>query len=217
MPLQNRVSPFGEILAIPQRGAFTGNRGIIHDPTTRRLLARRWSSRAWIICACDFKGRRREVMATRSWTELFFWDEATALAAGHRPCFFCRRADAVAFREAWAAGHQCSAPKASEMDAVLHRQRLDEHLRKRLHPPPMALSALPDGTMVADAGQSYLLLRGEILLWTEHGYRITHTPLSAPSLLTPPATVLALMSGYRPHIAAQNIPAPEPGSANDAH
>ena len=140
-----------------------------------------------------------------------------ALAAGHRPCFFCRRADAVAFREAWAAGHQCSAPKASEMDAVLHRQRLDEHLRKRLHPPPMALSALPDGTMVADAGQSYLLLRGEILLWTEHGYRITHTPLSAPSLLTPPATVLALMSGYRPHIAAQNIPAPEPGSANDAH
>ena len=91
MPLQNRVTPFGDIIAIPQRGMFTGNRGIIHDPATRTLLKRRWASKAWLTCLCEFKNRRRAVMARRSWTELFFLDEAVALAAGHRPCFFCRR------------------------------------------------------------------------------------------------------------------------------
>jgi len=88
VPLQNRVTPFGEIVAIPQRGMFTGNRGIIHDPRTRTLLSRRWATKAWIVCVCEYKGVRRDVMGGRSWTELFFLDEATALAAGHRPCFF---------------------------------------------------------------------------------------------------------------------------------
>ena len=101
MPLQNRVTPFGDIVATPERGTFTGNRGIIHDPHTKTLLSKRWSSPAWLICLCDFRGRRRDVMATRSWTELFFLDEATALAAGHRPCFYCRRMEANAFRAAW--------------------------------------------------------------------------------------------------------------------
>jgi len=87
MPLQNRVTPIGDIVAIPQRGIFTGNRGIIHDPAIRTLLARRWASKAWLVCLCEFKGRRRAVMGLRSWTELFFLDEAVALAAGHRPCF----------------------------------------------------------------------------------------------------------------------------------
>ena len=81
-PLQNRVTPFGDIVAIPQRGIFTGNRGIIHDPATKTLLRKRWASKAWLICRCDYKGRRRDVMAGRSWTELFFLDEAVALAAG---------------------------------------------------------------------------------------------------------------------------------------
>src|ERR1700730_17172968 len=88
MPLENRVTPFGDIVAIPQRGMFTGNRGIIHDPQTRRLLKRRWASKAWLVCLCEFRGRRRAVMSGRCWTELFFLDEAVALAAGHRPCFF---------------------------------------------------------------------------------------------------------------------------------
>src|SRR5215471_17818564 len=105
MPLQNRVTPFGEIVAIAQRGLLMGNRGIIHDPGTRTLLNRRWATKAWICCVCAFKGVRREVMGGRSWTELFFLDEATALAAGHRPCFFCRRADADAFRIAWEKGN----------------------------------------------------------------------------------------------------------------
>ena len=94
MPLQNRVTPAGDIVATPHRGLFTGNRGIIHDPATRTLLKKRWSGPAWITCVCEFRGWRRRVMATRSWTELFFLDEATAFAAGHRPCFFCRRDDA---------------------------------------------------------------------------------------------------------------------------
>ena len=104
MHLQNRVTPFGDIVAIPQRGMFTGNRGIIHDPRTKSLLSKRWTNKAWLICSCEYKGRRREIMGTQSWTELFFLDEAVALAAGHRPCFLCRRKAAEAFRAAWAKG-----------------------------------------------------------------------------------------------------------------
>src|SRR3954452_23433953 len=122
MPLQNRVTPSGEIVAAPQRGLFTGNRGIIHDPMTKTRLKRRWSSNAWITCVCEFRGRRRDVMARRSWTELFFLDEATAVAAGHRPSFYCRRDDANAFRAAWERGNGVSGVRAAEMDAVLHRE-----------------------------------------------------------------------------------------------
>src|ERR1700722_11047961 len=104
MPLQNRVTPFGDIVAIPQRGTLIGNRGIIHDPVTRTLLGRRWATKAWLGCGLHYKERRREVVSRRSWTELFFLDEAVALAAGHRPCFYCRRKDAEAFRAAWAEG-----------------------------------------------------------------------------------------------------------------
>src|SRR5258707_7224207 len=97
MPLQTPVPPFGEIVAISQRGMFTGNRGIIHDPATKTLLNRRWATKAWLVCSCEYKGRRRAVMAGRSWTELFFLDEAVALAVGHRPCFLCRRETAGLF------------------------------------------------------------------------------------------------------------------------
>src|SRR5687768_6226408 len=100
MPLQNRVDPFGAIHAVSARGMFTGNRGIMHDPATRTLLRRRWSTNAWIICVCEFRGNRRVPMAKNSWTELFFLDEVTALAAGHRPCFYCQRQRAKEF-----AGH----------------------------------------------------------------------------------------------------------------
>src|SRR5215469_6053017 len=96
LPLQNRVTPFGAVVAIPQRGLFTGNRGIIHDPATKMLLSRRWATKAWLICVLDYKGRRRTAMGGRTWTELFFLDEAVALAAGHRPCFCCRRQRAEA-------------------------------------------------------------------------------------------------------------------------
>src|SRR4051812_23180542 len=197
MPLQNRVTPFGDIVAAPARGMFTGNRGIIHDPRTRTLLNRRWSSPAWITCVCDFRNRRREVMATRSWTELFFLDEATALAAGHRPCFYCRRADANAFRAAWAEGNGVSRVKASEIDAVLHRERRDGRA-KRLHALSCTIAELPDGAMVAAAGESYLIAKGRALRWTFAGYLACSVDLQDALLLTPPSAVKALRVGYEP-------------------
>ncbi|MCO5129593.1 MAG: hypothetical protein M9932_03390 [Xanthobacteraceae bacterium] len=197
MPLQNRVTPWGDIVAVPQRGLFTGNRGIIHDPATRTLLKRRWSSRAWITCVCEFRGRRRAVMARRSWTELFFLDEATALAAGHRPCFFCRRADAGAFRAAWARGHGTPPPRAQEMDDALHAERLDGRA-KRLHPLPAPVDALPDGTMVQAGGAAYLIVGGEALRWSFDGYQPAPMPAGDVRLITPPSTLRALAAGYRP-------------------
>jgi hypothetical protein len=197
MTLQNRVTPFGNIVAIAQRGMFTGNRGIIHDPATRTLLKRRWATKAWLTCLCEFKGRRRDVMARRSWTELFFLDEAVALAAGHRPCFFCRREAAEAFRNAWALARAIGTPRAAEMDAVLHAERLD-HGRKRLHALPGSADELPDGSAIAAAGNAYILARGRAFRWTEHGYE---GPLAIPradALITPPSTLGAFRAGYRP-------------------
>jgi hypothetical protein len=100
MHLQNRVTPFLEIVAISQRGTFIGNRGIIHDPVTKTLLTRRWATKTWLVCSCEYKGRRRSVMARRSWTELFFLDVAVALSAEHRPCLLCKREAAELFRAA---------------------------------------------------------------------------------------------------------------------
>lgn len=196
MPLQNRVTPTGDIVATPHRGMFTGNRGIIHDPATK-TLTRRWASRAWLTCSCEFRGRRREVMGGRSWTELFFLDEATALAAGHRPCFFCRRDEALKFRAAWQAGNGVSEIRAREIDAVLHRERL-EGRTKRLHPLPMPLRRLPDGAMLQAADESFVMVRGKALQWSPAGYRVVDEAPQEALLLTPPSTLRAMAAGYRP-------------------
>jgi hypothetical protein len=196
MPLQNRVTPSGDIIVTPHRGMFTGNRGIIHDPATK-TLTRRWASKAWLTCVCAYKGRRRAVMGGRSWTELFFLDEATALAAGHRPCFFCRRDDAKRFRAAWEAGNGVADILADDIDTVLHRERLD-HRKKRLHALPIPLENLPDGAMVQEATESYLILRGRALQWSPAGYRAATKALQGAMLLTPPSTLRALSAGYLP-------------------
>ncbi|MBV9563115.1 MAG: hypothetical protein JOY90_22120 [Bradyrhizobium sp.] len=196
MPLQNRVTPTGEIISTPHRGTFTGNRGIIHDPATRTLLRKRWSTPAWLTCVLEFRGRRRRVMGGRSWTELFFLDEATAFAAGHRPCFYCRREDALRFRAAWERGNGVGDLHAPEMDAVLHRERLASG--RKLHPLPMALEQLPDGTMVRAGGDSFLIVEGRALEWSPAGYSKATRALDAPMLLTPPSTVRAFVAGYRP-------------------
>ena len=204
MPLQNRVTPFGEIVATSARGTFTGNRGIIHDPLTKTLLSKRWSNPAWLICVCDFRDRRRDVMASRSWTELFFLDEATALAAGHRPCFYCRRDDANAFRATWEEGNGVARVKASEIDATLHAERLDKR-KKRLHALPGGIDELPDGAMIAAEGVSYLMVRGRAMRWSFAGYsEVSDVPRNA-MLLTPPSTLRVLSAGYRPivHMSAQ--------------
>lgn len=197
MPLQNRVTPTGDIVSTPHRGLFTGNRGIIHDAATKTLLKKRWSSPAWITCLCEFRDWRRPVMGRRSWTELFFLDEATAFAAGHRPCFFCRRDDANRFRAAWEKGNGVTDVLAKEMDAVLHRERL-ERGRKRLHPLPMPVAQLPDGAMVARGGESFLVLQGRALLWSMAGYGKAEAAIEDALLLTPPSTLRALSAGYRP-------------------
>jgi hypothetical protein len=199
MPLQNRVTPFGEIVAIPERGRVMGNRGIIHDPATRTLLNKRWALKCWIICKLHYKHYHRQPMARRSWTELFFLDEATALAAGHRPCFFCNREKAEAFRTAWAKGQGGPTPRAPEMDAVLHRERLQRRA-KRIHPLTGPPRNLPDGTMIAANGHACLIVGGEPLLWSAAGYQRADDLPRADGLLTPPSTVAALRAGYRPDL-----------------
>src|SRR6202047_4487445 len=196
MPLQNRVTPTGDIIATPHRGLFTGNRGIIHDPATK-TLNRRWANKAWLTCLCEFKGRRREVMGGRSWTELFFLDEATAFAAGHRPCFFCRRDDANRFRAAWEEGNGVTNVRAGDIDAVLHRERL-EGGSKRMHALPMRLSGLPDGAMVQAGEESFLIAQARALIWSPAGYREAVGAIKDAMLLTPPSTLRAFSAGYRP-------------------
>jgi hypothetical protein len=206
MPLQNRVTPFGEIVAISQRGMFTGNRGIIHDPATKTLVNRRWTTKAWLVCTCEYKGRRRVVMAGRSWTELFFLDEAVALAAGHRPCFHCRREAAEQFREFWTAAKGGPRPLADAIDTVLHRERI-EHRRKRIHPIPGPLAALPDGAMVVAAGSAFTVRSGKAYRWTNEGYARAEPLDHADGLLTPPSTLMALGAGYRPALHPSIDPA----------
>ncbi len=202
MPLQNRVTPFGEIVATAARGTLMGNRGrALHGPD-RALGSRRWISKRWISCRLSFGDRRREVMSPGSYTELFFLDEATALAAGHRPCFECRRAEATAFARAWSSAGRCSAPpRASAMDTVLHAERIDPATgEKRLH--AVELDRLPAGVIVL-AGprhEPHLVLDDCLRPWTVSGYG---TPVRRPRravvrALTPPGIISAMNFGYAP-------------------
>ena len=192
-PLQNRVDPFGEFHAVAARGAFLGNRGgRLHRPD-RTLGGRRWTSRRWIVCVCAFKDRRRPVWS-ESYTELFFLDEPTALAAGHRPCFECRREAATAFLAAFP-----GAPKGADaMDALLHRERLDG-LRKRFWRTRVA--GLPEGAFVAIDDRPYALRDGKLWPWGFAGYgaaMMVGSHDDEADVLTPPSTVAALAAGYRP-------------------
>lgn len=193
MPLQNRVTPFGDLVAHPSRASlFMGNRGRIHDPVTRTLAGRRWTTRAWIACACSFRGRRREIWSADSYTELFFLDEATALAAGHRPCFECRREAARAFAAAWAAGHGTIPPRAANMDATLHAERIGRTAA------PLPEGPLPGGTMVAVGQDALLTTDGRWWRWGFEGYAPTEVPQRVDRVLTPPSVIRALRGGYRP-------------------
>src|SRR5262249_48279462 len=128
---QNRVNPFGDLIAVPDRGTFMGNRGILHDTWGR--IRRPWTVKRWLVCVLEFRGRKRTVMTPNRYTELFFLDEATALAAGHRPCAECRHARYIAFRDAWAKGRGRSRsprPSADDMDNVLHAERVGPNRSK---------------------------------------------------------------------------------------
>jgi hypothetical protein len=200
VPLQNRVTPTGEIVADPARGLLMGNRGCLHGPD-RRLGVARWRSKLWICCVLAWKDVRRDPMPQGRWTALFFLDEATALAAGHRPCAYCRRADFNAFAEAWrGAQGLAERPRAGEIDSRLHAERVDPRTRRQRTRPAKA-GELPDGVMVrAGDGGPGLLAGGAVLPWTFAGYRapVPLPPATPVELLTPPATVAAIAAGYRP-------------------
>jgi hypothetical protein len=197
MPLQNRVTPFGELVAVPARGTLFGNRGGRFHTDARTLTARRWASRQWICCVLDFKGRQRDVWG-RFYTELFFLDEPTALAAGHRPCFECRRKDAQKFAEHWRAAHRLrQRPYAFEMDEVLHSERLQGR-SKRLH--RRNIDGLPDGAFVALGGDAFALRGDRILRWRPQGYDAEkpRPRRGTVDVLTPPAILAVLAAGYEP-------------------
>lgn len=201
MPLRNRVTPFGEIVAIEERGLLMGNRGILHDDTQR--VVRPWQVRRWITCRTEFRGRHRQVMRPHSYTELFFLDEATAFAAGHRPCAECRYADYQRFKAAWAewSGKPAGTVSAERMDAVLHDDRLEGHgtnQRKRTY--QEAIGALPDGTFIQHAGTAWLLWRGHLLAWSAAGYtsRQSLPATGSVTVLTPRALVAVFHAGYQP-------------------
>jgi hypothetical protein len=201
-PLQNRVDPFGEFHAVADRGALMGNRGGQLHRDDRSLSARRWTSRRWIICLCEFKGRRREVWG-KGYTHLFFLDEPTALAAGHRPCFECRRPAAKAFLAAFP-----GAPRGADaMDEALDRERRDKKARRLWR---ARLGDLPDGAMIARDGRAHALRAGALLPWSFGGYGAPAAldPDAAADVLTPPSTVAALARGYRPLWAEALRPSP---------
>jgi hypothetical protein len=193
--LQNRVTPFGALIATPARGTMYGNRGGRFHRDDKTLGTRRWASRQWICCVLSFKGRRHEVWARR-YTGLFFLDEVTAFAAGHRPCFECRRANATSFADKWAQTKGSAFPYVEEMDRVLQAERLDGRA-KRTH--PMQIDDLPDGAMIALDGAAYALRGAHLLRWAETGYgeKIAR-PHGAADVLTPPSIVAILRAGYRP-------------------
>ena len=199
MPYQNRVDPFGAIFRSPARGNLMGNRGgAIHNE--KREIIRKFKGRRWIACLLEFKNIKRTVMSPGLYTELFFLDEATAFAAGHRPCAECRRERFNAFRQAWNSTRRVLAP---EIDAELHRARIDERGGKVTWQAP--LDSLPDGTFVEIGGSARLVRDGALLLWSPEGYTNPEPP-SVPAMvtvLTPQPLVECFCRGYRPGIAVK--------------
>jgi hypothetical protein len=189
MPLRNRVTPYGEIVAIPERGTLMGNRGLLHDDDGEHR--RDWKVLRWIACELEFRGRRRPLRQPGRYTELFFLDEATALAAGHRPCAECRRADFDRWTAAWPHGDT----KVAAMDAVLHASRLDG-TAQRTH--GAALGELPDGVIVERAGAPFLWSGGALRPWAAKGYGPPEAARAGDrvTVLTPAATVAVIANGY---------------------
>lgn len=202
MPKRNRVTPTGEIVATPERGTVMGNRGVLHDADGD--IRRPWQLRRWIACVLSFKGRRRKVMTPGRYTELFFLDEATALAAGHRPCAECRRDRFDAFRRAWTihAGTDGSPPPtAPEIDDRMHAERVAPDGSKRTY--TADLDALSDGVFVRHPDRddvTCLVLGGGLLVWSPGGYtdRLPRPTGIEIRVLTPAPTVRAVRAGYAP-------------------
>jgi hypothetical protein len=194
MPRQNRVTPRSELIPAPARGLVYGNRGCLHDAQGR--IRRHHATRRWIACRLEFRGwERGPMMQPGRFTELFFLDEATAFAAGHRPCALCRREDYNRFGRIWAGLHPGQAG-ADAIDSELHRERLDPGGRgNRTH--EAAFAALPDDAFVLAGGDPYLVLGRELLLWSPSGYAARRPrPRGSAEVVTPPSLVAVLRAGW---------------------
>ena len=195
MPRQNRVTPLGELVADPARGLVYGNRGCLHDETGR--IRPRYAGKRWIACRLEFRGRRRSrLLQPGRYTELFFLDEATAFAAGHRPCAECRREDYVRFQAIWRELGFGPA-NADAMDERLHEERLDGRAQRHS---AAAFDELPDGAFVLVEGAPRLVLGRELLAWTPAGYtaRMPRPPQGATTLITPRSLAAVLRADWEP-------------------
>jgi hypothetical protein len=202
MALQNRVDPYGRLHAVMERGAWMGNRGVLHNDAKEIVAG--WRSARWITCVLEFRGRRREVFAPHRYSELFFLDEATSLAAGHRPCAECRRSRFKEFRAAWAAGHSDRTdprlPTADEIDRVLHSERLQHGGGKKTY--SAVLSSLPAGVIVEHEGHPHLIWGGNLRPWSFAGYGpAASVPATTQvTVLTPRSIVHAIGAGFTPQV-----------------
>ena len=202
MPLQNRIDPCGAIIRSSARGTLMGNRGgAIHND--QREIIRQFKSRQWIVCVLEFKGRQRTVMSPGLYTELFFLDESTALAAGHRPCAECRRERFNVFRNSWAQSHNRTGDgpvRAPEMDLELHAARIDGRGRKVTHEAPV--DSLPDGCFVKIDESGYLVQGDALLQWSPEGYtrKYSRSGGETVTVLTPKPTVECIRHSYAPLI-----------------
>lgn len=198
-PMRNRVTPLGDIVAVEQRGAWLGNRGILHEGTE---VVRYHRSELWITCRLQYRDWTLKQWQPGHFTVLYFHDEAVAMAAGHRPCALCRREDYNRFRRAWATGAgEASVLSAKQLDHQLHSERIvrGSH-RRRLH--PMRWSELPDGTFVLAGGRPALVLADRLVPWSTEGYlAAAQRPTSGTvEVITPPSSVGALRAGFRPQL-----------------
>lgn len=197
VPLQNRVTPLGDLIADPARGLVYGNRGCLHDASGN--IRRRYAGKRWIACRLRFRGwHRSPLLQPGRFTELFFLDEATAFAAGHRPCALCRREDYWRFIEIWRDLHPGDVG-ADPIDARLHTERIDPMTRAQRHH-EASFDDLPDGAFVLFRGSPYLVLGAGLLRWTASGYaaggpRPSHRPAT---VITPPSLVEALRADREP-------------------
>lgn len=203
MPLQNRITPFGRLEAAAARGAWMGNRGILHN--ARREIVAQWRSKAWITCRLDWPGVHRAVFSPHTWSELFFLDEATAFAAGHRPCAYCRRARYNTFKQAWCAANPrllaTPHPRATAIDARLHLERVTRRGEKVTW--RTRFGALPDGAFIELDGAAWLVWQGRVWPWSHAGYGRARPPLAAGaavSVLTPASIVALFRTGFTPQV-----------------
>lgn len=198
MPLQNRVNPRGTIEQSSARGTYMGNRGVLHNG--KRELTRQFKTKAWIICLLEFNGRKRELMTPGRYTELFFLDEVTAFAAGHRPCAECRRKRYNEFRDAWQAANAWNGVgnvRAAELDEILHEERIADNRKITWKAP---LEDLPHGAMVLIDNAAYAISENGLLAWNASGYRTANHDRLPDKLevLTPRSVVKTFSQGFRP-------------------